>query len=263
MKERFYERPIFEVLCYGLSPIVILVLWEAGARLHYIDARFFPAPTDIATTLGEMIESGELVIHTTVSLKRIFLGFLLGAVPGVLLGVTMGFYRPAKMALDPLIAAFYPIPKVALLPLIMLIFGLGELSKIVVIASGVFFICVINGMAGVRSIDQAIIEAAQSFGAKHVYMIKEVILPGSTPAIFAGLRLSLGLALILIVAAEFVAAEKGLGYLIWSSWTVFYVSRMYVGLLAVAALGMIFTYVLEWVERVAFPWQATGAKRSR
>jgi len=257
VKDRPSHHPIFEILCYALSPLLILALWEAGVRLTVIDARFFPAPSEILGAFGELAQSGELSTHLGISLQRIFWGFLLGSIPGVLIGVSMGYFRLFKMAMDPLIAAVYPVPKIALLPLIMLVFGLGELSKVVVIAAGVFFICTINSMAGAQNIDRVLIEAARSFGARPLSMFKEVILPGATPVIFAGLRLSLGMALILIVAAEFVAAKSGLGYLIWSSWTVFYVPQMYVGLLMVAALGILFTYVLEWVERVAFPWRAT------
>src|SRR6202161_4998555 len=121
------------------SPIALLVVWEAAARLHIIDTRFFPAPSSIIAVMIEMLRSGELVTNTLVSLRRLALGTLIGGVPALILGIAMGLNRWVRAAFDPIVAATYPIPKSAILPLALLIFGLGEGSKIFMVAIGVFF----------------------------------------------------------------------------------------------------------------------------
>jgi len=237
-----------------LSPIVLLAVWEWAVRAHVLDARFFPAPTAVGRAAVALAAGGELWTDLRVTLARLFLGFLAGAVPGVALGLAMGLSRWVRAAVSPLIAALYPIPKIAILPLIILIFGLGDVSKIVIVAIGVFFIMAINASAGVLQIDRIYLDVARAYGLRGLGYVRRVLLPGALPSVLTGARVSLGIALVLVVAAEFLAAKDGLGYLIWNGWQTLQVEQMYVGLVAIAILGYLLTIGLEEIERIALPW---------
>jgi len=260
-------------------PILLLVLWESAVALKWLDARFFPAPSTVGVALWNLIANGELLGpfwllpgkvragdwsgvlkvfeegHLWISLFRIFSGFLLGAIPGIILGVIMGMNRTIRVAFDPVISAVYVLPKIAILPLVMLIFGIGEISKIVIVGIASFFLVLINTTAGVRDIEPIFIEAGQNYGASRWQMFYHVIIPGALPIIFAGLRLSLGTALIVIIAAEFVAAKYGLGYLIWFSWQTLLTENMFAGLVIIMILGALFTSGLQAIEKWLMPWQ--------
>ncbi len=256
------ERPAFGVsrqnqerLLSLFSPILLLVLWEVLVRVHLLDARFFPAPSSIVGTFGSLVASGELWKHITASISRIFIGFLMGAIPAMLLGITMGLFRWPRAFFSPMIAALYPIPKIAILPLIMLIFGLGEQSKWVIIAIGVFFLVLYNTMAGVMNIPNIYLDVGKNFGASRAQFYWTIALPGALPLIFTGLKLAAGVALLIIVAAEFVGAKTGLGYLIWQSWQTFSVEAMYVGLVVIAVLGYLVSLAMDELEHFLIPWR--------
>jgi ABC-type nitrate/sulfonate/bicarbonate transport system permease component len=260
-------------------PILLLLLWELIVRVGWLDARFFPTPSTVLVALWTMTANGELLGqlwllpeavakngwegvakilsegHLWVSLFRIFGGFFLGAMPGIVLGVVMGMNRTVRVALDPVISAIYVLPKIAILPLVMLIFGIGETSKIVVVGISSFFLVLINTTVGVRDIEPIFFDAAKNYGANRWQTFWHVIIPGALPVIFAGLRLSLGTALIVIIAAEFVAAQYGLGYLIWFSWQTLLTEKMFAGLLVIMILGALFTSGLQFIEHKLMPWQ--------
>jgi NitT/TauT family transport system permease protein len=281
MRKRYWHLKMNtkdRVLSIGF-PLLLLLLWEMTVALRWLDARFFPAPSHVAIALWNLIAKGELLGplwllperartgewagalkvmqegHLWVSLFRIFSGFLLGAVPGIILGVLMGMNRTLRVALDPVMSAIYVLPKIAILPLVMLIFGIGEMSKVVIVGIASFFLVLINTTVGVRDIEPIFFEAGRNYGANRLQMLYHVILPGALPIIFAGLRLSLGTALIVIIAAEFVAAKYGLGYLIWFSWQTLLTENMFAGLVVVMILGVLFTSGLQTIERWLMPWQ--------
>lgn len=237
-----------------LSPFVALLVWEITVQLGILDRRFFPPPSTVLQVLAAMVVSGEIADHLFISLQRIIVGFLLGAVPGTILGLLMGWFKGVRAFVDPIIAATYPIPKTALLPLLLVIFGLGEASKVVTVAIAGFFLVLITTAHGVMSIDPVLIQAAQNYGATGWRLFAKVILPASLPSIFTGLRLSLGVSLLIIVAAEMVAANRGIGYLIWISWQTLSLGKMYVGLVVIAVLGVLVTSGLERVGRALMPW---------
>ncbi|MDX9843949.1 MAG: ABC transporter permease [Aquabacterium sp.] len=245
------------------SPIALLLIWEAAARLGWIDTRFFPSPSAISESLIRMLVDGELWAHVSVSLQRIIIGFLLGAVPGVAIGLLMGTQPMVRAALEPLVHATFPIPKIAVLPLLMLIFGLGEGSKYAVIAVTVIYMALINAYEGVRDIPPIYMDVGHNYGANRWLMFKDVALPGAMPQIIAGLRISMGVSLLVIVAAEFVGARTGIGFLIWNSWQLFEVERMYVGLAVSAILGILSASMFNWIEKAAVPWRKpTGRRRA-
>lgn len=258
---RWLNRSMLERGLSVLSPILLLAIWEVAAIAGAVDTRFFPAPSEIFRAAGGMLQptpqfpAGELWSHLSISLTRIAIGFLLGAVPGVLLGVAMGLFSPLRAFIQPLVDATFPIPKVALLPLFLLIFGIGEESKYAIIAVAVIYLVLINTLAGVRNIDAIYLDVGKNYHASWWMRFVDIALPGALPLIVAGLKLGMGVALLVIVTAEFVGAKSGIGYLIWTSWQTFTVEKMYVGLLVSALLGFGSALLLNWLERVLIPWR--------
>jgi ABC-type nitrate/sulfonate/bicarbonate transport system permease component len=238
-----------------MSPIALLLLWEICSDRNWIDARFFPAPSAIFQVLFRMAASGELSENVLISLQRLGLGFVLGGIPGIVIGIVMGISRPIRALVDPLISATYPIPKSSILPLILLIFGLGEASKVVMVAIGVFYPVAINATAGVLQIAPIYLDVGKSFKASRWAVFRTIALPGALPFIMTGVKLGAGLALVLIAIAEMVGAKSGIGFMIWSAWETFAVAKMYVGLFVIAIIGFVLTLVLNEVERWVIRWK--------
>jgi ABC-type nitrate/sulfonate/bicarbonate transport system permease component len=250
MKPRNRDR-----LVQILSPLALILLWQVSARAGWIDTRFFPAPTDIATKLAQLCASGVLWTNLSASLSRLFWGCLLGGIPALILGIGMGLYRPMRAALDPLVSATYPVPKSAILPLILLIFGLGEASKIAMVALGMFYPVIINTVSGVRQIDKIYLDVGKNFRASRWQTFRTIAVPGALPSIMTGIKLGVGLALILIAIAEMVGAQSGIGFMIWDAWQVLSVETMYVGLITISILGFLLTVLLNEIESWILPWK--------
>jgi ABC-type nitrate/sulfonate/bicarbonate transport system permease component len=249
------RRRLQEQLLTIGSPIVLLLLWEVLVRAQLLDRRFFPAPSSIVGTFGTLLASGELAADVRDTLTRVFVGLLLGGVPGLIVGAIMGLSPLARAFLKPVVVALFPIPKIAVLPLIFLIFGLGEEAKYVSVSIGIVFLMLINTMSGVMAIDQIYMDVGKNFGANRWQFFRTIAVPGAMPGIVTGLQLSLTIALLVCVATEFVGARSGLGYLIWNSWQTFSVATMYCGLVACALLGVFFQVIVEVLERVLIPWK--------
>lgn len=237
------------------SPIFLLALWEFLSRTTLIDPRFFPPPTSIIQTFFDLLLNGNLLSHVGVSLTRIFLGLLAGIIPGIILGLLIGMYRPMKAFFSPLIMALMPIPTLALMPLILIVFGIGEVSKVVTIAGSVFFPVVINTAAGVANIDRAYLDVAKNYGAGPKDFFFKIAFPGALPVMMEGIQMGQAIALLTIVAAEMIGARTGIGYLIWSSYKVFNFNPMYVGLILISFFGYIFSILLRWLQHKLVPWQ--------
>ncbi len=238
-----------------LSPVLALGLWELLTRSGWLDARFFPAPSAILYHLFWVSPQEGLLTDIRASLSRIFWGYLGGCLLGVGMGVAMGLSATLRAALFPLVALTYPIPKIAILPLIMLVFGIGELSKIVVVGIGSFFLVLINTLHGVESLPRIYHDVARVNGIGRWRLIRRVVLPGALPSIFTGLRLAIGYSLVIVVAAEFSGADAGIGYLIWQSWETFSIKSMYAGIFVIGALGLAFSVTLDWLQRRLVPWR--------
>jgi len=233
----------------------ILTAWEVLVRTGAVSALFFPAPSAIARTVVRLIRTGVLVRSLGVTTGRLALGFALGSLPALALGMAMGRSRRLRSSLDPLIASTHPMPKIAILPLIMIVLGIGEVSKVVVVALGVFFPVLINTMAGVRQISPVHLEVAENYGAGAGKVFTRVLLPGSLPMILAGVRLGVNIALLLTIAVEMVAADKGLGVLIWLAWETMRTEEIYAALAVIAVLGVTFNLALQAATRRLVPWQ--------
>jgi ABC-type nitrate/sulfonate/bicarbonate transport system permease component len=246
-------RAITDRLIGLATPLLLLGLWELCARIGWIDIRFFPAPSQIIAKLIVLARSGELAQHIWISLQRLFWGFLVGGIPAIVLGICMGLWRPIRLALEPLVAATYPLPKSAILPLILLIFGLGEASKIAMVALGVFYPIIINTMSGVLQIPSIYLDVGKNFNASPWQKFYTIALPGALPSIMAGIKLGVGLGLILIAIAEMVGADSGVGYMIWNAWQVLSIDVMFVGLLTIALIGFVLSLILDEIEGLVLP----------
>jgi len=236
------------------TPLLLLLIWEICSRTGVLDVRFFPAPSSIVETFGKMVADGALLMHTKATLLRILVGYLMGAIPGILFGLLLGSVRPLRQLLEPIFASLLPIPKIAIFPLLLLIFGLGETSKYLIIAIGVFFYLLFNTMSGVMQVPPLFNDVARANGATGIQRRLTVSLPYALPSIFTGLKLAAGAAFVVIAAAEFVGSQSGLGYLIWSAWSTFAVSKMYVGIVTISVLGYAVTVLMGYIERKLVPW---------
>jgi NitT/TauT family transport system permease protein len=233
----------------------MVVAWEAFSRMGWVPVLFLPSPLGVLREGADMLASGELLVHVAASLKRLVLGFVVGGGLGVAVGIAVGFFSIAEAVGTPLIAATFPIPKIALLPLLILWLGIGESSKIAVIALGVFFPMAINTYTGVRQADPLLVRAAVAFGANRWSVIRKVILPSALPMIFAGLKLGAGTALLLLVAAEMIAVESGIGFLVLNAGNLMDTTKLMVGIVVLSLLGVLSHWALTRLERLAVPWR--------
>ena len=281
-RRRLYER----TLAFGF-PVLGLVAWQLIVDAGILSPTWFPPPTHIARALWDLTisydkfnqtslfgrpwligeawqENGLAGVwglfaesHVWITLARVAVGFVIGAIPGLLLGVVMGINQTIRLMLDTTLSAVYVLPKIAIFPLVMLMFAdpFGEGPKVAVVAISVFFLVAINTMAGVRDIDPVFIQAGRNYGARGVKLLWHVILPAALPIIFAGLRLALGTALVVIIAVEFLRAKQGVGFMTYYYWEVLVPEKMYAGLFIVMVLGVLLTGVLHWAERKIMPWQ--------
>lgn len=254
---RKHQFPHFAA-AHWLSLLVsmgLLMGWELCVARGWVSALFFPAPSTIAQTFSKQLMNGALPTACLATLLRLGSGLLLGGGSGLLFGLLLGWSNPLRQIFDPWIAAMHGIPKIAILPLFMIIFGIGETSKLMVVAFSAFFPMIINTMAGVQQIAPVYLEVAQSYGATNHKLLRRVIIPGSLPFIVTGLRLALNTALLLTVAVELVSAKDGLGAMIWLAWQTLRVAELYVALVVIAFLGIGFLQLGKRIEQWLLPWQ--------
>ncbi len=251
-----------ERLLQLLSPLLLLLLWEGATRAGWLNPQFFPPPSSIVGAFERLWARGTIQGSVLATLGRILAGFALGAAPAVALGLVLGLSRPLRLLLLPAANIIYAIPKIAILPLVLLVLGLGEASKIAVTAISVFFLVLLNTVAGVRGIDRQLLDVARDFGASRWQAYRTVALPGALPLIVAGCKLALGFALIVVVGTEFVAAgaREGVGVLIWESWQILDIEAMYVGLVLTAILGWALNLAIDEAEALLLPWRAEGRR---
>jgi len=236
--------------------VLVLFLWEVCSRVGIFDPYLIPPFSAVLATLySELFITGDIWVHIAASVERISIGYSIAAVTGISVGIAMGRLRHVAGFFDPLISAVYPTPKLALYPVMMALIGIGDASKITLIALASFFPIVINTHAGVKNIDHFLIWNARTKGASTRQVLWTVILPGSMPFIFMGLRVALAQAFLLIVATEMIAANEGLGYIIMFSQSTLNQTLMFSGVLLIALIGFTATQLLLLVERRMFVWR--------
>ena len=239
-----------------LTIVAVVVAWEALVRLRGIAPIYLPAPSSVFVYLSRMIADGSMPYHLGITLLRIFVGFGLAAVFGIALGVLMGMSRTIARVADVWIAALYPLPKISLIPLLIIWVGTGEAYKIVISAVSAFFPIVISTYSGIRQTDRGLIKAAKDLGANARQIQLKVVIPGAIPSIFAGLHLGMGIAIILVVAAEMIggSSQGGMGWLLISSGQVMETEKVFASLIVLAIVGAVVIKLQQWIDRKVAPW---------
>lgn len=233
----------------------LIAFWQLGSNAGWINPLFLPSPANIASALYETAASGELWRNLAASLSRIAAGWTLGTLAGLAVGIAMGLFTLARSLGMPLVSALFPIPKIALLPLFILWFGIGEPSKLATIALGVFFPTVINCYSGIDGVPRNLIRMAQSFDLPARDIVWKVVLPGAMPTIIAGFRISTSVALILVVAAEMIGAEHGLGAFVLQAGHLMATDALLAGVVCLSILGLIIGAGITALERTLLKWR--------
>jgi ABC-type nitrate/sulfonate/bicarbonate transport system permease component len=236
------------------SVAVLLALWELAVFVGFVDALLFPPPSRIVESAGQLLANGVLTAHIAATGLRVVVGVVTGAGLGMILGIAMGSSPRLRSIVDPLIGALHPVPKIAILPLIMVVFGIGDVSLIIVIATGAFFPMVINTMTGVHQINPTYNDLARLHAVGGWRKMRRITIPAAGPSLMAGLRLSLNTALLITVAVEMIASRKGLGAMIWLSWSTLRTEHIYVAIAVTVAFGLAVNGLLSWVTRRTLPW---------
>jgi len=237
-----------------LVPIGLLAAWELSARLGWLSNRVLPEPWAVLTTLAGLLRSGELWQHVSVSAARALSGLAIGGALGLLLGLLTGTFRSAETLLDSTLQMVRNIPPLALIPLVILWFGIDESAKLFLVAIGVFFPIYLNTFHGIRSVDTGLVEMARSYGLSGFELYRQVILPGALPSILVGLRFSLGLMWVLLIVAETVSAQSGIGYMTMNAREFLQTDVVVVGILLYALLGKLADVAAKALERSWLRW---------
>ena len=244
----------------GLTvPVGILIVWELYARTGYAP-RYIVAPTEVMKTLWAMIINGSIFKHTGRSIERATVGFVIGSFFGTLAGLAAGVLKPVENFYDPIISLTYPVPKIALLPLIFTWFGIGDTAKFVIITMAVFYPTFIASFYGAKSVERVLIWSARNMGASRWQVFHRVVVPAAMPQVFNGLRVGLALSLIIMVTSELIAANEGLGYLIGAAQESLRFDIMYVALLIIGLLGFGADRVMKIARRRLLVGQTLGTE---
>jgi NitT/TauT family transport system permease protein len=240
----------------GVIGVVLFFLaWELSTRFEILNPFFFPPFSKIIAKGYELFANGSIWEHLWFSLTNFAIGFFVSVVLGVIIGVPMGWYKGISKTFDPLLSGIYATPLIALLPLIIMMFGLGSISKIIMTVLAAVFPILINTMVGIANTDHRLITMARAFGAKDRHIFLKVSLPGSLPYIVAGMRVALGRALVYIVVAEQYGAAMGLGYLSSLAVQRFQMAAMFVPIVIIAGLGAGLNELLKTFERRLEKWK--------
>ncbi len=247
-------RRLRQRLTPWLVPIQILISWEIASTSGWLSTRVLPEPLAVAKAFWALAVTGELWTHVAVSTRRAAIGFAVGGGLGLLLGLATGTFRLAETLLDSTLQMVRNIPALALIPLVILWFGIDETAKLFLVALGVFFPVYLNTFHGIRSVDKGLIEMAKSYGLSGWQLYRHVILPGALPSILVGVRFSLGLMWVLLIVAETISAQAGIGYLTMNAREFLQTDVVLVGILLYAALGKLADLAAKGLERWWLRW---------
>jgi ABC-type nitrate/sulfonate/bicarbonate transport system permease component len=246
----------FEPLIIGtLSVAAVLTAWQLVANARIWPVLFLPGPWDVAQAFVKLFETGDIWLDIATSGEELAIGFGMAIALGLLIGLGMGWYTRFQYAMDPIVNFFYSTPRIVLLPLFIIWFGIDIQSKIAVIFLGALFPIIINTMAGVRNTEAALLRVARSFGASDSLIFRRVVLPGSVPFILTGFRLGVGHALTGVVVGELIAARHGVGMLVASAGQTFQMPKMFAAVMLIAGTGMILTTIFQRIENRFQSWR--------
>jgi sulfonate transport system permease protein len=237
-----------------IVPLALLALWQAASQFGWLSTRILPAPSAVVKSAFELTRSGELFHHVAVSTQRALTGFAIGGGLGLLLGLLTGTFRHAETLLDTSIQMIRNIPPLALIPLVILWFGIDETAKLFLVSLGVFFPIYINTYHGIRSVDRGLIEMATSYGVTGWRLYRDVILPGALPFILIGVRFSLGFMWVILIVAETISAQAGIGYMTMNAREFLQTDVVLLGILLYALLGKLADMLARGIERRTLRW---------
>lgn len=239
----------------ALIPAVTIVLWQLAGNAGLISAEFLPTPLSIARAFGDLLVTGEFTHHLGVSMGRAAIGFLIGGVLGLLFGVVTGLFRTVEYVLDPSVQVLRLVPHLAIAPLIILWFGFGEISKVVIIMTGSFFPLYVNTFMGIRNVDNKLFEVARVLGFSPYQKLRRLIIPAALPGILLGLRLSMAVAWIGLVVAELIGSQSGIGFLINEAKQNSNTEIVFVGIIIFAIVGKLIDSLFRIIERKFLFWR--------
>ncbi|WP_410771094.1 ABC transporter permease [Fontibacillus sp. BL9] len=239
----------------SLLPLFLIAIWQYASSAGWIPGTLLPSPYAIAVQGYELLITGELLRHLGISVARAASGFLVGGSIGLAAGLAVGFLRPAEQALDPMLQMLRTIPHLAITPLFILWFGIGETSKILLIALGAFFPLYVNTFLGIRGVDRKLVEVARVLEFSRWQQIRLVILPGALPNVLLGVRLSLGVSWLGLVVAEMMGSSSGVGYLIQDARQFSVITIVFVGIAIFAAVGKLSDSLVRWLEKRLLKWR--------
>lgn len=246
---------LLDYIFYAPLPIALIGSWEASVRLGYVPNTLIASPTQTTTDLIQMLTSGTLLVQAHFSLLRLLTGFVLGSLAGVLLGTIVGTSKTGEKLLAPTLSFLAPIPAIAWVPLLIILFGIGESSKIALIGIASAVIVYTHTTQGIRSTDQKLVEVAHIYKKSKIDLVRKILLPSALPQIFIGTRIALGLSWVLLVAAEVIASSNGLGWLIWDARNFSRPDDMFVGMITIGALGKLTDQILVLMEHKTTRWR--------
>ncbi|TJZ73712.1 ABC transporter permease [Rhodococcus oryzae] len=245
----------WRVLKPSLAIGLFLLLWELAPRLGLVDKVFLPPFSVVAGAFGDLAASGELWNHASASLSRALTGFAVAIAIAIPLGVAIAWYRPVAEFVNPILELLRNTAALALLPVFVLVLGIGETSKVALVIYASTFPILLNTISGVRTVDPLLVKSALSLGLTPIRLFQKVILPAAVPTIFTGIRMAAASSILVLIAAEMVGAKAGLGYLITASQYNFQIPKMYAGIIAISLLGLVFNGILILAERRLSRWR--------
>jgi sulfonate transport system permease protein len=257
------SRAILRAVAPWIVPVAFLVAWELAARTGALSARVLPEPLAVVRAIWTLVQSGEMAADVKVSAWRALMGFAIGGGIGLALGLLSGLSKIADIALDSTIQMIRNIPALAMIPLVILWFGIGESAKLFLVALGVFFPVYVNTYHGIRSVDADLVEMAKSYGVRGFALYRDVILPGALPSILVGVRFALGLTWVMLIVAETISAQAGIGYMTMNARDFLQTDVVVVGILLYALLGKLADLLAKALERALLRWHPayqSGAK---
>jgi taurine transport system permease protein len=238
-----------------VSVIAFLGLWTVATELGWVAPVFLPSPRAVLVEAGKIIRSGELWTAVLMSSHRVFAGFALAALVAIPLGILMGVWWPAKAIVDPFVSLLRPLPSITWIPLTMLWLGIGESQKVAIVFMGSWLYILLATLEATKQVDPLLIRAARNLGANDLAIMREVILPGALPGILSGLKITLAIAWSCVLSAEMVAAQTGLGAIIWQAKDWGNLALVLVGMICISLTVLVADWLANALERVLLPWQ--------
>ncbi len=243
------------ILLNLLGVLTFVTAWSISTEFGYIPAIFLPSPTSVMAEAQKLVESGELWIAIAASSRRVFLGFALASVVAVPLGILMGVWKPAKAVIDPLVSLLRPLPSITWIPMTMLWLGIGESQKIAIVFIGSWIYILLYTVESTKRVDPLLIRAARNLGASQFAIMKEVVLPASLPGIITGLKVTLAISWSCVLSAEMVAAQTGLGALIWIAKDWGNLPLVLVGMVCISLTVLVADAIANKLEQLLLPWE--------